>query len=1119
MRYARANVLEPSGDAPVVVAQYVTEARTRVLVRGTGSVTCDGTAHASDFDVWKTFGDTLTLAGEGSSFVGWYGDTAGGCTSAAELQVAVTCPKQVQAVFSDLEGVARAYTGPANGFWEEASNWTPSGVPSPLDDLTVPAGKSVRGLHALAAKSLTVGGAFALGGTTPSATVAQKLTDCPAAVSGLLLTGDLAVSGTLSVGELTQAAPVVASSVGGSLTLSSTGKMAVFAPENAAAMVAPYAGVYAARLVFAVGGDLVVDGQSVLSPVAEPHSGTPVEWRVGGNVTIAEKAQVSAENAGFNWSPRWDERCFSLAVTMWNGEKVYTMAPGHGNKKPDYNFGCHYGGGERAYGSPYAPFMPGTHSSIYNSQQPAAGGGTVFIRTAGELTLNGTVNANGMRPSGYSGNSGGSIWLAARKFNVGSAATLTAIGGKNGHSALGFAGSGGRIALAIGLSDAEIDALGSGTAPADLQGVTAIDEITLVKNVDVKGGPESTKGANNQTLYGPVGTVATLSGASADTIVTVVGSPVAPSGANGPVYEAVACPQGAVATFTATETCSLEGRADERYTVAGWRFTNVEGEVVASGTGASAAVSVGKEPLTLTWLWAGRETRTAVASNDAGTGEVLVDGAAAESVWIGETSTSSMAAVPAEGCEFLYWIGDVPYGKARQNPLTVDGRAARRITAVFRTAETACARTWKGAANAAGDWLDASLWEPAGVPGLDDDVVIDRGTCDVSNFVAVGSLVLRDTATLRIAVTSVKGAVRYDILSDYQLPLAAPLTEEAGLVVTRSLTLEDKAQLAVGMTGQTRRSNLVVGGDLSLAGTNKLVVAGGETDETYTFARGAGFITVGGRFGIADGSVLHVFGERYTGGSVVIRAETFDLAEKATVAAWKGGFWFFNDRTPGSHAPGQGFNYLTGGGYGGYGLREGNPNGGNGLDNGYGQPYGQEYAPVHPGSCRGSYGNDKTKYAGGLIRIHANAVRLDGRLDARPSETDEWTSGSGGGIWVTSAGAIEVGANAVLTAKGGHRCWDTSYAGGGGRIALASHVTDEQVAEMALTGEVAGWKARHYNAAEAFLAAHPTVVVDVTAGESVADYNAPNMIKDDALYTGTFRVIDGRSPGFCIIVR
>ena len=118
------------------------------------------------------------------------------------------------------------------------------------------------------------------------------------------------------------------------------------------------------------------------------------------------------------------------------------------------------------------------------------------------------------------------------------------------------------------------------------------------------------------------------------------------------------------------------------------------------------------------------------------------------------------------------------------------------------------------------------------------------------------------------------------------------------------------------------------------------------------------------------------------------------------------------------YGPGGGARYC-GGGYGGRG-------GGGG-----GNPYSSTNAPLEPGSAGG--GNNSAGGAGGgAVRIDASGdMAVHGSITANGAAGD-YGGGSGGGIYITCAGAFSGGASGALRANGG----SNNRGGGGGRIAV-----------------------------------------------------------------------------------
>ncbi|MBI2384690.1 MAG: hypothetical protein HYV14_01630 [Elusimicrobia bacterium] len=112
-------------------------------------------------------------------------------------------------------------------------------------------------------------------------------------------------------------------------------------------------------------------------------------------------------------------------------------------------------GGGAAYDNATSPTDLGSGGgSSYNSMAGGAGGGAALITVGGALSLNGTINANGVNgarsPNDYGsgGGAGGTVNLTAAAFN--GSGTISATGGSGGPGGnqRGGGGGGGRVALA-----------------------------------------------------------------------------------------------------------------------------------------------------------------------------------------------------------------------------------------------------------------------------------------------------------------------------------------------------------------------------------------------------------------------------------------------------------------------------------------------------------------------------------------------------------------------------------------------------------------------------------------------------------------------------------------------
>ena len=1100
---AVANVAASAKPATVEWQWSGVEDCVRLRVRGGGTVTVNGSDYTADADLWLAPGTPLAVfAASGSgAFAAFYGDFDGGRTNAVSLSLAARPGMTLWAVFSDATGTARSYTGADNGFWDVDSNWTPAGVPSPLDDATI-ASKQVKAYGVVVANSLTLSaGKLAVGGASAATTTAQTApTDCYIHSSGIVLRGNLSATGAsaVSLGARRLAAKVIAAEIGGDLSLDGTSSLAVYAnpydgevgQDGKIALTSYYGAVTAVS----VGGDVTLSGSARVYPENDILTGTAVRFDVAGDVEIGPSAAVGASNRGWGWTKISDYGGVADPRNRKVDGDYFTLAPGSG---ASYTGISAYGGtgsaavngrsSASAYGFKYAPYLPGSPCGAYSST--TAGwrpGGTVWIKTPGKLTLNGAIEAKATQGSSTGGRpSGGGIWLVCGDFESGSGASLDASSAMDTAGAQA-PGSGGRISIAIGVSDADLDALGAGEEPSNL---VFSDEITIVSAV-ANGG---TYKSGSTTYPGVAGTLTTVLGAVSTYPLAAVSVPDGLT-APGLDYSTVNVTVGETYSVTAPAYAFDPAYPNTvRYSCAGWIVSNVS-EQVAAGNGTTASFVPETGPFTLTWLWASRETVATAIANDGELGSVAVNGgepAASASLWLGDSGTATLAATPAEGAEFLYWVGEVPYGKAKDNPIVFDTAEPRSLTALFRVAEEPTTRTWIGGTRAVGRWEDPSKWSPANIPGFGDAVVVgSSGWVMATSRVEVASLTVRDNAIVLVA-DKVVGASNYGsgvAGEGFIAAITKTRLGEAAVLVAGDIVLTNAGQLAVGYQNVNYHTRVSAGGDFRLTDTARFLVAGGPTDETFTFARGAGSVTVGGTFLVGGTSRVYPKSEQYTGGSVVFRAGKFILEAGAAVNAVSAGFWRFPNRVPYSLAPGIGLDYGIGAGYGGYGY---------GYAGAYGCAYGFEYAPIHPGSSGGEYFS--VTGGGGLIRIHAGEMTVAGTLNARAAETDSTqSSSSGGGIWLTSRTRPVFAAGASLLARGGNRCTGVGAEGGGGRIAIGIGLTGAQVEEFAATGTLAGRSVAKRVVTDAFLSENSGVTVNVGDGRGNAT----------GIYAGTFRVLD-----------
>ena len=1091
------------------------------------TVKVDGADAAASYSDWVLSGDQKTIEivpEEGYEFYCWEGDLDAGETVRNPLVVSVVRARRVRAVMRPVtEPTTVTWLG-GEGDWTDGEQWDTGYLPGPADDVVIPSGtcsaKLVRaasltleGGSLLVKEALSVGSlevaadaTLFFGSTGKSVTEAYMAYPDVSVQRAFTVAGDLHVAGKLALGGRGRFKDIadyveiekLLVSVGGDFTLSGAARVKVYAapmPRNLSYNLKStskyqetFNNIWQSATVVQVGGALTVGDTAILYPENDPMTGTPVVFKAA-SCTVADGAKVSADALGWTWCEYTtavpaDSRNTQAHVannSVTPKRYYFTLATGNGSTQTDWNTATSsYGGSDRGYGSAYAPFLSGAPGDAYQGITRA--GGTVCLWVTGDLTVNGTVSAQGQAWTSWGAPTSGSIWLLARKTVIGDSAKVTARGIDN-QAAQGAGGCGGRVSLGIGLSEEEVEALATGSTPDDLG--LAYDDAVASSAVDVHGGKKSS------TTYGQNGTATTVYGSLGDVSLTVLSTPVAALGVE-PAYGSYTFERNTTETFTApargADPVEPDGIA---YTCDGYVVSNAT-EEVASGPETSFSLKLTDSPLYVTWKWTAKSQGVVLTLDGNVTatvnGETLTDSG---TVFLAEGATATVEALPADGYEFLFWEGEVEYGKLKQNPLVYTANVARRLKPVVRRIAEPTTATWKGGT---GSWSDAAMWDTDNVPGLGDDVVIASGVCTAANWIQAKSLTLGGKSTkLQIAYT------------------ASDRLGEAGGEIAGDLAISGSARLDVAQRNRTRHGNLTVGGDLTLAGSAVLAIAAGPADgERFTMVKGGGVLSVGGTFAMKDTSTLIPNCEPYTGLGVVVTADRFTLDAQAKVDAIGLGWACIEGLKPDTLAPGKSWAYTVGSGYGGRGNDNDNPGKG-------GATYGNSLAPIHPGSPK-CYYSDGSSYnpngdtpGGGSIRIHAARVVLNGKLDATGGTPGTLGAPSGGGIWVTASAKLKVGPTAQLIAKGKTA---SSYGGhgGGGRIALGVRLTDEQVAALAagepdvLPGNCA--KVTVYEGTNTqFAVDFPGATACVDAG---AKY--PNG-------EGTVRYLKGLEPGLMLIVR
>ena len=1115
----------PSASAGPYSATWLWGGReNRIVVdaSGQGSATLSG----GTTEGWFAEGTPVTLAAtpdSGHRFVCWLGDFPGGRTNEATFAFTPTRGGRATAIFAAEDGAtaAKAWTGGAGTTrWDDAGNWSPSGVPTADDAVTI-ASATVYAPRGAVAASLALGsGAKLFVGSTGTEVAAAPQDALEHAWTRYFhIMGDLSNAGTLVLGGIGDAVARFVFDVGGDMTLSGNSKTAVYAARGEGA-VDTAALLFAKRTELAVGGDLTFSDTAVLYPVADPLTGTAV-LVTADDISVAAGASVSAKGLGYDGVVCPDGVADPRAVTTFTRASLGTGAnelrqvfgPGPGFS---YNIGAGHGGASakasgiygRSYGLAHAPVFCGSPSGYLNTY--SAGGGVVWLRARGTFTANGAFSAEAAAVAN-SGASGGSIWLLARAFSFGADVQLLAPGGNGGYNDGGSSG-GGRISVATGFTDAALAEIVTLASPTEDYLVTELTECPC----SVEGG------VGGNTTHGFPGTATRVSYiGNGTTLVQLSSEPVEAAGL---AFVQTAVCDGDAISITAPEYGYLADRPDcVRYACAGVVVSNAVGEVLRSATRTcSYVIDAAQGPYTNVCQWAGREER--FRAEISGGGAATVNGASALDVWLPAGSAVSLAASPSADHRFVCWLGDVPGGKAATPSLSFTPAVGSRATAVFARGDgVTAAKVWTGGAGTTA-WDDAANWEPSGVPTADDDVAIASGTVYAPRVIVAASLAVGEAATLTLASTWATAAASI-----------ADAEQDAGdhgnvrfLFVVGDVA--NAGSLILGGSGDAvPRFVFEVGGNLALSGTSRTAVyaarTAGPVDAASLFAARTDF-AVGGTLSLSGTAVLYTVCDPLTGTAVRLAPGNLAVAAGAALSSdARGWFWCrCPDGTAASKdprarftatavtiatnlrdiyqsfAPGTGQEYWQGAGHGGRGGYFST------LAATYGLSYGWELAPFLPGSPNGIYGAVLSRSArgGGVVWVEtAGTAEIAGTVTACQTKNVTYGGASGGGIWIC-AGRLALSAGATFQATGANSNYNAQ--GAGGRIALARGLSAARVEALGETGATT-LPARRILDETAFAAIFPGVTVNVAPGGG------------ERAQPGTFRFLDGLNPATVMVVR
>ena len=1070
------------------------EYRVRAHASGGGTVSVP--------NAWYAAGTEVTLnatPAAGKRFVCWIGDIPGGKSTAAQISFTLEAGCRITAVFANEDGAtqAKAWTGGAGtASWDDAGNWSPAGVPTADDAVTIASG-TVTAPRGIVAGSLALGSgaALSLASTGSSVTAAPQDESEAAATRFLYVAGNLSNAGQLKLGGIGDVVRRFVFEVGGDVVLSGASKTAVYAARGVGDVATP-AQLYAKRTDFKIGGGLILSDTAILYPVCDPLTGTAV-FLDAASASVASGASVNANGLGYDWVTCVDgikdaRAKFTLNFSV-NGasakpELRQTFGAGAGNS---YYIGAGHGGKSlganatngKTYGSQFAPLTGGSPSGQLNDNATAAGGGVVWLRVAGTLSVAGTIAASPSVKVSGGGASGGGIWLMAKDFAFDAGAKVVAHGGECTYGA-GAAG-GGRVSLASGMTDAALE---------KIVGLEELDEDYLETEV-VECVPD-VAGTTVGSSHGYAGTVTRVSYVAGATFLTLETDTAVD--AAGLVWTTTPVGDGEAVSVTAPQYGYLSANPEAvRYACAGYELYDAAGLVRAETTRTCAFTAVSSEgPYRLVFKWANPEHRFRADKSSGGASTISANGVVSDSIdlWLAEGTEVTLGAVAADGFDFVGWIGDVPGGRqaaAAVGPFVP--AIGAEVTAYFRRADGVLSeKTWTGAAMAR--WDDAANWSPAGVPTLDDDVTVD-GTVFAPRGIVAGALTVGASGKVLLATKD-----------DSTSNAAQDVTDAAP---TRFLLvggdLASAGRMILGSNGDAvARFVYSVGGDLTLSGSSVTAVfparTTGEVSSNALAAARTDF-SVGGKMTLADTAVLYPNCDPLTGTAVRFGVGSLTVGASAKVNATGLGYGW--QRCPDgtaetkdprslftttivtpetnlpeiyqSFGPGTGYSFEDGAGHGGTGGYWNSS-----RHSAYGKAYDRFEAPVMPGSPNGVYNRmmSNTGRGGGVIWFAVTGrAEIAGVLEAKGAYADNFGGASGGSIFLT---AYEFGWSgaAALSVKGVNTGYNAQ--GAGGRIALGEGLQESRLSQLEATG-VSNLRAKHHIDVTTYTNRVP-VSVDISSG-------------------------------------
>ena len=441
----------------------------------------------------------------------------------------------------------------------------------------------------------------------------------------------------------------------------------------------------------------------------------------------------------------------------------------------------------------------------------------------------------------------------------------------------------------------------------------------------------------------------------------------------------------------------------------------------------------------------------------------------------------TLQATPDAGAAFVRWTGDIEPAQASSATVTFTMDTSRRLIAVFdKPAAAARSLTYPGT----GDWFAPSTWDGVAIPGTNDTVTITTSaSISIGAHVDVGNLILSGGS---LAIAPLTSAIDPDSAPIFSSP--------AKLHVAGDLTLNGASALTVGSKDADIRSDVAVGGTLTVAGTSAIqaYASVGEADDALRtwrhYKAGGAAFDIGGDLVLSGsarvysrchsqsgvGVVWNVGGDAVIGESAQFNGSRYSSDSDCTGYGWE---WPYG---LGAADPSITDVLRGGGSYGGAGgIRS--------SDSVYGYPW----APYYPGSP----GNgQELGNGGGSVRLAARGdILLSGRIYVTGGHNDGYGNhaGSGGGVWLTCRN-FAPGESARIHARGGNANQHTSCgAGGGGRVCIvAGSPTETQIDSLYANGAAENISAVTENLNDSLTSPWPALV-NVSGGDNVERASSP----------------------------